>query len=125
MDETDQREEVFGWELQLNLHSCDADVITDSARLLTFVESLVSQVGMVAHGAPIIEKTAPGVPSLSGFTIVQLIETSSIVIHIVNSRRRVYANVFSCKRFDCEAVIRLASSFFRTSSYTFSFSQRA
>ena len=51
-------------------------------------------------GEPRIEYTAAEFPDKAGFTVVQIIVTSSIVAHFVDSLGHIYLDVFSCKRFD-------------------------
>lgn len=59
---------------------------------------------MEAIGRPWIEQTAMHDPSKAGFTLVQIIQTSSIVAHFIDLPGDIYLDVFSCKKFDITAV---------------------
>jgi S-adenosylmethionine/arginine decarboxylase-like enzyme len=56
-------------------------------------------------GEPYIEYTAAEFPDKAGFTAVQIIVTSSIVAHFIDSTGDLYLDVFSCKEFDNNIVI--------------------
>jgi len=43
---------------------------------------------------------------LKGTSAVQFIRTSNVTIHVLDKMRRVYLNIFSCKKFD-EAVAKV------------------
>lgn len=49
---------------------------------------------------------------LKGISVVQFIQTSSIVIHTLDELKKVYVNVFSCKDFDEEFMIDFSSAYF-------------
>jgi S-adenosylmethionine/arginine decarboxylase-like enzyme len=57
-------------------------------------------------GEPRIEYTAAEFPDKAGFTVVQVIVTSSIVAHFVDGLGQIYLDVFSCKTFDPATVER-------------------
>ena len=56
-------------------------------------------------GEPRIEYTAADFSDKAGFTAIQVIVTSSIVAHFIDSTGDVYIDVFSCKEFDNSIVI--------------------
>jgi S-adenosylmethionine/arginine decarboxylase-like enzyme len=63
---------------------------------------------MVAYGAPQVVHFGSG--DKSGYTLVQLIETSNITAHFCEESNDMYLDVFSCKPFnpkDVEAVVNL------------------
>jgi S-adenosylmethionine/arginine decarboxylase-like enzyme len=49
-----------------------------------------------------------------GVTYVQLIQTSSITVHTVHSRRSVHFDMISCRDFDARAVSLLLRGLFRS-----------
>jgi S-adenosylmethionine/arginine decarboxylase-like enzyme len=49
----------------------------------------------------------------SGYSLVQLIETSSIVAHFSEGTNKVYLNVFSCKEFDPADAAAFCRKFFK------------
>ena len=64
-------------------------------------------------GEPRIEYTAAEFPDKAGFTVVQVIVTSSIVAHFVDSLDQIYLDVFSCKDFNPEVVERSVRDSFK------------
>ena len=53
---------------------------------------------MKAYGDPIVVDFGED-PKVSGFSAMQLIETSDITAHFSNKTNRAYIDVFSCKPF--------------------------
>jgi S-adenosylmethionine decarboxylase len=91
---------IFGMELVLDIDACDLGALTDHDGLVQFAGDLVELLKMRAYGDPIIEHFGHDDPRTSGFTLVQLIETSSIVGHFSDELRRAHLNIFSCRAFD-------------------------
>ena len=48
----------------------------------------------------------------SGYTLVQLIETSSITAHFSENTGSIYLNVFSCKEFDPDDAAMFCKKYF-------------
>lgn len=97
----------FGWHLILDLGGCDPAKLEDPERLRKWITTLVPSIGMKAHGDPLIEYFGEG--DLAGYTVMQLIKTSSITAHCepyppaheqLVPGGRLHADVFSCKDFD-------------------------
>ncbi len=51
-------------------------------------------------------------PHLIGTTAVQFIKTSNITVHALSVLEKVFINVFSCKDFDDEAVVKFSARWF-------------
>ena len=76
----------------------------DYANVDTWIRQLVKDIHMEPIGEPRIEYTAGEFPEKAGFTVVQVIVTSSIVAHFVDELQQIYLDVFSCKEFDSKVV---------------------
>jgi S-adenosylmethionine/arginine decarboxylase-like enzyme len=99
----------FGWELLLDLFDCDEAILSDEARLRQFVEALCDDVlKMRRYGDCIICWFGSEDIDTEGFSVVQLIETSSVVGHLSPHRRSAYWDVFSCRPFSEEQVTEFA-----------------
>lgn len=94
--------EAFGQHLIVDAAGCN-DRISDRDSLAQFASDLVKAIDMKAYGAPWIEHFGHDLPKASGFTLVQLIETSNITAHFCDDTGEAYFDIFSCKTFD-EAV---------------------
>jgi S-adenosylmethionine decarboxylase len=108
----EQINEYWGYHLILDCKQCDIDRITDRSVVASFVKTLVKRIDMKAFGEPIIEHFADHDLDKAGFSLLQLIETSSITGHFVNKTGDAYLDVFSCKPFDIELTKEVVIEFF-------------
>lgn len=88
------------------------EAINDKDTIVRFTKQLVKDIDMVAFGEPQVEWFADHDPTKAGYTLVQLIETSAIVIHFVPQTWSLHADVFSCKDFDGNVVVSLLKEYF-------------
>jgi len=95
----------WGYHLILDCHACDVPSIQSRDNVYNFIKNLVKDIDMEPIGEPYIEYTAAEFPDKAGFTAVQIIVTSSIVAHFIDSTGDLYLDVFSCKEFDNDIVI--------------------
>lgn len=98
--------EFWGYHLILDCHACDVPSIQSKENVYNWIKKLVKDIDMEPIGEPYIEYTAAEFPDKAGFTAVQIIVTSSIVAHFIDSTGDVYIDVFSCKPFDNDTVIK-------------------
>lgn len=99
----------WGYHLILDCKACDKDKITNGDNIKKFVKVLVQRIGMKAYGEPILEHFATHNPTVGGYSLLQLIETSDITAHFVDINGDAYIDIFSCKRYDisiAESVVR-------------------
>jgi S-adenosylmethionine/arginine decarboxylase-like enzyme len=104
--------EYWGYHLILDCKGGDLAKVRSSDNISQFVRTLVTRIDMVACGEPKIEHFATNNPNAAGFSLVQLIETSSITGHFVDLNGDSYIDVFSCKSFDIEKVKEVVKQFF-------------
>lgn len=90
----------WGYHLILDCKACDVGKIKDAKNIEAFVKALVPGIDMKAYGEPLIEHFAEG--EVGGYSLVQLIETSSITGHFVDQNGDAYLDIFSCKSFNLE-----------------------
>jgi S-adenosylmethionine decarboxylase len=95
----------WGYHLILDCHACHRDSIMSREKVYNWITDLVKAIDMEPIGDPRIEYTAAEFPDKAGFTAIQVIVTSSIVAHFIDSTGDVYIDVFSCKPFDNDTVI--------------------
>lgn len=91
----------WGYHLILDCADCDSS-IDDKEVIERFAVDLVKRIDMIAYGDPIIEYF--GTDNKSGYSLVQLITTSSITAHFASEVKEIYLDVFSCKPFDANIV---------------------
>ena len=94
--------DYWGYHLILDCSECDTDSIKNRENLEQFVKTLVKRIDMKAFGKPALEHFATHDPLAAGYSLVQLIETSSITGHFVDANGDAYLDIFSCKPFEIE-----------------------
>jgi len=114
----------WGYHLILDCQGCAIDSISNSANIKHFVETLVDAIEMKAYGEPIIEHFATHDPTKGGYSLVQLIETSSITGHFVDENGDAYIDIFSCKPFSFDTVKDVIGRFFGPQSIKMHFLTR-
>jgi len=97
--------QYWGYHLILDCHACHVPSIQSRDNVYNWIKHLVKAIDMEPIGEPRIEYTAAEFPDKAGFTAIQVIVTSSIVAHFVDSTGDVYIDVFSCKPFDNDIVV--------------------
>jgi len=107
----------WGYQLMLDCSECDILLMSDYANVEQWIRKLVTDIGMQPIGDPRIEYTAANIPDKAGFTVVQIIVTSSIVAHFVDNLGHIYLDVFSCKTFDLEVVKKSIKQSFGCEKY--------
>ncbi len=100
----------WGLSTSVNLFGCNPSKIRDEGVIKQFAHDLVVILDMVAFGDPIVVNF--GKDDKKGYTLVQLIETSSIVAHFVENVNAAYLDIFSCKEYDPEMVAEFCKEFF-------------
>jgi S-adenosylmethionine/arginine decarboxylase-like enzyme len=108
----------WGQHLLLDCTSGRKDLITSRENIQEFVNTLIPAIGMKAYGPTYIEHFATHDIGKAGFSMFQMIETSNISAHFVDSSGDFYLDVFSCKSFDIDLVLALARVFFKPETVT-------
>jgi S-adenosylmethionine decarboxylase len=113
----------WGYHLIIDAKGCDTTLVTKSQYIQTFVSELVKVIKMVPYGDPILVHFGPE-PCYTGWTVIQLIETSSIVGHFMDESGDLYLDVFSCKEFDKNVVIDFLKEKFKPENVKSEFIKR-
>jgi S-adenosylmethionine/arginine decarboxylase-like enzyme len=88
----------WGLATAIDLGGCDPQAIRDPGRIERFVVALCDLIEMQRFGDPIIVRFGAE-PRVSGYSLVQLIETSLISGHFAEESDSAYIDVFSCKAY--------------------------
>ena len=106
----------FGAHLIIDADECEGD-IKDKEHIQKFIDTLVEDMGMKKKGATIFEYFEDNEYNrerdIVGYSVVQIISLSSIVIHINDISRTMYLDVFTCSELDETKVSILFSEFFK------------
>jgi S-adenosylmethionine/arginine decarboxylase-like enzyme len=107
----------YGYELILDLHNCDISTFSRKS-LRGYFKKLCKAIDMKRCelyfwdevGVPVKEKQ--DLPHTKGTSAVQFILTSNITIHTLELLKAVYANIFSCKKFDEKVAEQITKEWF-------------
>jgi S-adenosylmethionine/arginine decarboxylase-like enzyme len=103
---------MWGQHLIIDLARGRREAIRSRETIARFARELVAAIHMKAYGDPILAHFAEHSPKAAGWTLVQLIETSSITGHFCDLSGDAYLDVFSCQEFDVQTVIDLVEETF-------------
>ena len=96
----------------INLRKCNEKLVRSKNHLEKFGLILSKIINMKPYGKMIIKRFGKG--NLRGYTGVQLIETSSIVVHLDEHENKVFIDIFSCKKFDSKKARAFSKSYFKS-----------
>jgi S-adenosylmethionine decarboxylase len=100
----------------VDIHGCDPAIIRDADAIKSFTKELCKKLDVKMFGETVVVNFGED-PRVSGFSLVQLIETSLVSGHFANQTNSVYLDVFSCKFFEARTIVDYALSFFRGTSF--------
>ena len=118
------KKEHYGMELILDLHQCDPKIIRSKRKLSQYINQLCKKIKMKKYGPSIIEHFGYSQEKTKGYSLVQLIETSSIVGHFSEKWNSAYLNIFSCKDFDPKSAAKFSQEFFKAKKMKMKFLKR-
>jgi len=101
----------WGYHLVLDVRSCELSKVQNPEHISSFIKDLVKKIDMIAYGEPQLIHFADHTEK-AGWTVIQLIETSSIVGHFLDASGDLYLDVFSCKNFEQSTVRELIKEYF-------------
>ena len=101
----------WGKHAVVDVLECNLARARDPVYIADFVHELVKQIDMVPYGEPQVVHCADNTEK-AGWTVIQLIETSSIVGHFLDANGDLYLDVFSCKDYDPMTVKKVIERFF-------------
>ena len=106
-----QTEDPFGWHLILDCSYGDIEKTKDIEYITKWIKQLVIDIDMIPYGEPQVFHFGDG--NLAGWTALQFITTSNILVHFMDDTGNFFLDCFSCKSFDPEIVIKSVQDNFR------------
>ncbi|MBI4846342.1 MAG: S-adenosylmethionine decarboxylase [Candidatus Omnitrophica bacterium] len=104
---------IYGYELVLDLFDCDVEVISSKKKLQEYTDKLCKLIKMKKFGKTLIPYFGKREEFTKGYSLVQLIETSSITGHFSEYWKRAYINIFSCMTYDSVLAKKFTKEFFK------------
>ncbi len=117
-------ENIFGYELVLDLSGCDLAVMSSKKKLAEYVDKLCKLIDMKKFGKVQLPYFGLDKPHTKGYSLLQFIETSSITGHFSEYWRKAYINIFSCKAYDHKLAEKFTQEFFKAESIKSTFLTR-
>lgn len=121
--ETNGKPAPWGWHLVLNLYDCNRDRIQSAEVIRAFVINLCDLIEMRRFGEPTIVNFGDD-PRVTGYSLIQLIETSNICAHFADQSCAAYIDIFSCQEFDPEVAVSFCIAAFQAGKASGTFISR-
>lgn len=110
---TDPDRKQWGQHLVLDLKGCEDYCVKSASHIHEWCLELVVAINMKPFGNTIIHHFGKGQHETEGFTLIQLIETSSITAHFAENIGEAYIDIFSCKPFDEKIAMKVCQKYFK------------
>ena len=119
---------MWGKSIHINMHNCQCpeQVFIEpttffegevaSILFQDFTKELLKEIKMKSYGYPTLEWF--GEDNCEGYTWVQLIETSNLILHTTEDKS-IYCDLFSCKDYSPDLVISLCHKYFKPEKLSF------
>lgn len=104
---------IYGYELMMDLYGCEKNVLTSKKKLQEYIDKLCKLIKMKKYRKTLLPYFGENKAYTKGYSLVQLIETSSITGHFSDLWGRAYINIFSCRKFDQIAAKSFTRQFFQ------------
>lgn len=110
---------AWGLLTSIDLHGCNPEMVRDKATIKQFVYELCELIEMKRYGDCEVVRFGKG--DKEGYSAVQLIETSLISAHFVDSSSNGYIDIFSCKYYRPEDAFTFCKNFFEAKYTRYSY----
>ena len=107
------KSKIYWRELILDLYDCDPKIIRSKKKILEYANKICNLIKMKKYGKPFIERFGFGKDFTAGYSLVQLIESSSVTAHFSELCNSAYINIFSCKLFNYKIATEFTRNFFK------------
>ncbi|HLD39706.1 MAG TPA: S-adenosylmethionine decarboxylase [Candidatus Nanoarchaeia archaeon] len=105
----------WGRSASVDLHQCDPKLVKSPAAIKRFVKQLVKELRMHAVGPTLVKRFGHG--QLRGYSMMQFIETSTIIAHFDEKGNRAFLDIFSCKKYSAKKVALFCKKYFKAKDY--------
>jgi len=112
-----KKSKIYWGELILDLYDCDPKTIRSRKKILEYANKICNLIKMKKYGKPFIERFGFEKDFTVGYSLVQLIESSSISAHFSELCNSAYINIFSCKLFNYKIATEFTKNFFKSKKF--------
>ena len=103
--------DIWGLHVCMDLHDCNPKKIRSEKDIKKYVKDLCEMIKVKRFGECVVVRFGED-ERVAGFSMMQLIETSLVSGHFVDLTNNAYIDVFSCKEFDVDKVVKFTQDFF-------------
>ncbi len=108
-----EKNQVFGYQLLLDLYDCKEGVCEDLNLCYQFLDEIVADLGMEKQAPPnIFRSDATRFPDKAGLSGWAPLIESSVVIHTLTPKNYISIDVYCCKKFSTEKAKEVCQKFF-------------
>ncbi len=108
-----KKPKIYGMELILDLYDCDPKIIHSKRKILEYSNQVCDLIKIKKYGKPIIERFGFKKNFSTGYSLVQLIESSSVTGHFSELWNQAFINIFSCEPFNHKIAADFTKKFFK------------
>ena len=105
------RRDAWGYLASIDLVDCNAEKVRDKKAIEKYIKDLSKVIDCHLYGPPTIAKIGKG-GRLYGWSFTQLVTTSSITGHFVESNNTIYIDIFFCDYFDPDKAVKFTQDYF-------------
>ena len=110
---------MWGKSTAIDLKECDLQMISSKTQIHEYAIEICKLIDMKRYGDPTIIYFG-NKEEVLGYSLVQLIETSSITGHFAEHDSSAYIDIFSCKEYDARKAAEFTKQFFGAKHMKFS-----
>jgi S-adenosylmethionine decarboxylase len=103
---------LYGKELLLDLKDCNPKTLRSGVKIRQFAKEICRVINMKPFGKPFVARFGLGKDFTAGYSMVQLIETSSITGHFSELWNQIHLNIFSCTDYDAQKAAAFCKKYF-------------
>jgi S-adenosylmethionine/arginine decarboxylase-like enzyme len=109
---------AWGMAVSIDLANCNPKTIRNPTKLKEFIIKICDNIDMTRYGEPLIERFGED-ERVSGYSIVQLIQTSCISGHFIEGTNGACIDIFSCKSYPPGETAKFCKDFFEATNARF------
>jgi S-adenosylmethionine decarboxylase len=117
------KKKMWGKSTLIDLGQCNLKIISRKNEIERYIDLLVDLIKMEKFGDCIIEHFGKD-KKVEGYSMMQFIQTSSIVGHFVNHNRSAYIDIFSCGFYNSLVAAEFTKEFFEAETMAFTIRER-
>ena len=124
MAEEINNESVFGPHITIDLKGCPKEILSDYQLHFDYLKNTPISIGMTPITQPYVFPYEGLVPEDRGITGIVIIAESHLSIHSFEDKGYSFIDIFSCKHFEYEEVIKKTLEIFQPTSHEVNVVQR-